>query len=255
MWSPRISRSSASFSARRFSSRRDLRTLIAVSLFWVCDRSFWLWATMPVGQVGEPDRRVGLVDVLAAGALAAVRVDPDLVPVELDLRIVVVDLRHDLDEGERRLAAVLGVVRADPHEPVDAPFGAQPAVGPPAVDLDRHALEAGLLALELVDDLGLEPVALRPAQVHPQEHLGPVGRLGAAGAGADRDDRAPVVVLAREEERRSARAGRSCLELVRVAVELGGDLGVVGFGERSSSSTRSSARVSRMPDQSCDLGA
>ena len=58
----------------------------------------------------------------------------------------------------------------------------------------------GLLAFLLVDDLGLEAVALGPAEVHPEEHLGPVGRLGAAGAGADREDRAALVVLAGEEE-------------------------------------------------------
>ena len=84
-----------------------MRTLIAVSLFWV-----WRPLVLALGddagrQVGQPDRRVGLVDVLAAGALRAERVDPDLVPVELDLDVVV-GLRQDLDQGERRLAPVLG---------------------------------------------------------------------------------------------------------------------------------------------------
>ena len=85
----------------------------------------------PGRQVGQADGRVGLVDVLAAGALRAERVDPDLVPVELDLDVVV-DLGQDLDERERRLAPVLRVERADPDEPVDAALGAQPAVGAPA---------------------------------------------------------------------------------------------------------------------------
>ena len=105
-----------------------MRTLIAISLFWVWLRSFWLWATIPVAQVGQADRRVGLVDVLAAGALRAEGVDPDLVPVELDLDVVV-RLGQDLDEGERRLAPVLRIERADPDETVDAALGAQPAVG------------------------------------------------------------------------------------------------------------------------------
>ena len=84
-------------------------------------------------EVGQPDRRVGLVDVLAAGALGAEGVDPDLVPVQLDLDVVV-DLGQDLDEGERRLASLLRVERADPDEAVDAALGAQPAVGRAAVD-------------------------------------------------------------------------------------------------------------------------
>jgi hypothetical protein len=45
-------------------------------------------------------------------------------------------------------------------------------------------------------------VALGPAQVHPEQHLGPVGGLGAAGSGADREDRGAVVVLAREQQLR-----------------------------------------------------
>ena len=162
--------------------------------------------------------------MLAAGALRAVGVDPDLVPVELDLDVVV-DLGQDLDQRERRLAPLLRVERADPHEPMDAALGAQPAVGAPAVDLDGHALEAGLLALLLVDDLGREAMALRPAQVHPQEHLGPVGRLGAAGAGADGQDRGALVVLAGEQER-GALAREVGLERRGVAVQLGVELGV-----------------------------
>ena len=137
--------------------------------------------------------------MLAAGALGAVGVDPDLVPVELDLDVVV-GLRQDLDQGERRLAPVLRVERADADQPMDAALGPQPAIRPPALDLDGHALEPRLLALLLVDDLGLEAVVVGPAQVHAQEHLGPVGRLGAAGAGADRQDRRALVVLAGEQE-------------------------------------------------------
>ena len=151
-------------------------------------------------EVGQADGRVGLVDVLATGTLGAERVDPDVVPVELDLDVVV-GLGQDLDQGERRLAPILRVERADPDEAMDAALGTQPAVGPPAVDRDGHALEAGLLAFLLVEDLGREAVALRPAQVHAQEHLGPVGRFGAAGAGADRQERRALVVLAREQQR------------------------------------------------------
>jgi hypothetical protein len=57
-------------------------------------------------------------------------------------------------------------------------------------------------------------MAFGPAEVHPEEHLGPVGCLGPAGASADRQDRAALVVLAREEERRSL--------AIEVLFELGG---------------------------------
>jgi hypothetical protein len=73
-------------------------------------------------------------------------------------------------------------------------------------------------------------MAFRPAQVHPQEHLGPVGRLGAAGAGADRQERGALVVLPGEEER-GALASEIGVEARGVAIELGLELGVRGLGK------------------------
>ena len=58
-----------------------------------------------------------------------------------------------------------------------------------------------------------EAMALRPAEVHAQQHLGPVGGLGAAGAGADGDDRVRRVVRRRRTAARCAAArsrARSC---------------------------------------------
>jgi hypothetical protein len=69
-------------------------------------------------------------------------------------------------------------------------------------------------------------VPLTPAQVHALEHLGPVGGLGAAGAGADRDDRVLRVVVAREQQERPL-----ALELGRERLGLAGDIGLrIGVG-------------------------
>ncbi len=84
---------------------------------------------------------------------------------------------------------------------MDASLGAQPAIGPAPVHCHGHALEASLLAFLLVEDLGREAMPFGPAQVHPQEHLGPVGGLGAPGAGTDREQGRPIVVLAGEQQR------------------------------------------------------
>ena len=81
-------------------------------------------------------------------------------------------------------------------------------------------LMPGLFALGLVEDLGREAVAFRPAQVHAQQHLGPVGGFGSAGAGADRQQRVALVVLAAEEQ---LAAGLGVLggELLGFPVDLG----------------------------------
>ena len=50
-----------------------------------------------------------------------------------------------------------------------------------------------------LEDLRGEPAPLRPAQVHAQQHVGPVLRVGTAGAGVHRADRVAVVVLAGEQ--------------------------------------------------------
>ena len=43
-------------------------------------------------------------------------------------------------------------------------------------------------------------MALGPTQVHPQQHLGPIGGFGAAGARADRQQGVALVILAAEEQ-------------------------------------------------------
>jgi hypothetical protein len=73
-------------------------------------------------------------------------------------------------------------------------------------------------------------VALRPAQIHAQEHLRPVGRLGAACARADRQERRALVVLAGEEQRRALRLEGPC-QGVGFAVQLALEVGVVALGE------------------------
>ena len=61
-------------------------------------------------------------------------------------------------------------------------------------------------------------MALRPAQVHAQEHLRPVSSVDAAGLGADGDDGVTLVVFARQQ--------RAHLE----GVDLFAEIAEFGFG-------------------------
>jgi hypothetical protein len=74
-------------------------------------------------------------------------------------------------------------------------------------------------------------VALGPAEVHPEEHLRPVVRLGPPGPGRDGEEGVPLVVGAREEE-----GGPLPLEVAaeggRLRLELGPQLLVVGLGDQ-----------------------
>src|SRR5690606_30338948 len=124
----------------------------------------------PGRQVGDADRGVGSVDVLAAGARGTVGVDPEVALVDLDLDVVV-DHRVDPDRTEARVAPRRAVERADAHEPVHAALGLGVAVGVLALDQQRGRLDAGLLAGAVLDNLYLVALALGPAGVHPQQHL------------------------------------------------------------------------------------
>ena len=114
------------------------------------------------------------------------------------------------------MPSLLRVERADPNQPVDAALGAEVAVGGPAVDGDGDALDARFLALGLVEDLGGEAMALGPAEVHPEQHLRPIGGLRTAGTGADRHEGVAVVVFAAEQQV-SPSHGILGLEVARLA--------------------------------------
>src|SRR5262245_47331530 len=90
------------------------------------------------------------------------------------------------------------IERRNAHEAVDAHFGRKQSVGVLAGDGQRHALQARFVARLVVDHLALEAAALHPAEIHAQQHLGPVLRLGAAGARMDGDDGVLPIVLAAE---------------------------------------------------------
>ena len=152
---------------------------------------------MPVGKVGDAHRRIGRVDVLAAGARRAIGVDAHIGLADLDLDRIVDD-RIDPDAGERRVAARVAVIGRDAHQPVHAGFGLQPAIGVVALDQHGRRLDARLFAVMDFQHLDLEAAALGPARVHAQQHRGPVLALGAAGAGVDFEIGVVGVGLARE---------------------------------------------------------
>src|SRR5258705_2889653 len=72
-------------------------------------------------QVRDADRGVGDVDVLAAGAARPVRVDAQILLVDLDVDVLL-QLGPDEYRGKRRMAARGLGERGNPHEPLHAGF-------------------------------------------------------------------------------------------------------------------------------------
>ena len=134
----------------------------------------------------------------------------------------VVHLRRNIDRGEARLPLAFGVERADPHQPVHARLALEIAVGHRPADGDAGALNAGHAVVLPVEQLDVVVVRLRPVDVHPQQHLGPIVGVGAAVAGVDAQDRVVAVVRAAQQrlqlqivELRLRRASRCCAQLGR----------------------------------------
>src|SRR5690606_17905288 len=145
------------------------------------------------GQVGDADRRVGLVDVLAAGAGGAEGVDAQVRLVEADL-VHLIGLGHHRHGAGGGVDAALGLGGGHPLHPVGAGFELEPGVDILALHPGDDFLEAAVLARALADDLHLPALALGVPAVHAKQVAGEDRRLVAAGAGADLEkDVAPVV--------------------------------------------------------------
>ena len=92
------------------------------------------------GEVGDPHRGVGLVDVLAARAAGAEGVDADVLVLDVDLDVVV-DVGVDPDPAEAGVTAGGRVVGRDADKTGHPGLGLQAAIGVLAADLVGRRLD------------------------------------------------------------------------------------------------------------------
>src|SRR5439155_7632695 len=155
------------------------------------------------------------------------------------------DLRRRVDERERGLSPLLEIEWRDADEAMRAALGLEIAVCVWTFDGKGRASKTGLIARGGFQELRLEAPSLRPAQVHPDEHLGPIGRVGASDPRRYREDGAALVVGPRELR---LEAGTGCFR-----GELDGVAGDVGFhlriavGHRSELAQIFRARAKTLP--------
>lgn len=148
----------------------------------------------PRFKVGNSNRAVGLIDVLASRSPGPVGIEAIILRLQVDLDLIIDD-RRGVHAGKGGVSSFLGIEGADPHQAVNSrlPFQISEAVRPG--DFDGSAFDSPLILLK-IEDLGLEIHQFAVAQVHPHQHLGPVTRFIPPGPGVDRQERIVLVELA-----------------------------------------------------------
>ena len=205
---------------------------------------------MPVGQVGDPHRRVGGVHGLPAGTGRAEHVDPQVVRVDRRHRrprprAARARRRPRCGSGPATRSTGTRCTRCTPpsyFSRAQTPSG----VGARRLDRDRDVLVAAEVGLGGARHLGLPAAPLGVPQVHPQQVAGEQRRLLAALPGLDLDDHVLVVVrVAREQQ------------LAQPGLELGAPGGQLGRPRRrtTASSAASSRAASRSPRAASQLAA
>ena len=170
---------------------------MALARFLCWERSAWHATTMPVGTCVRRTADSVLLTCWPPAPLeryTSMRTSAGLISMSMSSSISG-ETNTEANEVCRR---AFGIERRLAHQAMHAGLGAQPAVRVVAGEVDARALDARDFAVADVDDLGLEAALLAPAQVHAQQHLRPVLRLGAAGPGLDVEERAVRVHLARK---------------------------------------------------------
>ena len=149
-------------------------------------------------NVGDTHRGIRGVHALTARAGGAVGVNADFGIGHVDV-IGRLNERHHFHCREAGLATALVVERGDTHQTVGAAFHAHATIRIRGIHLEGGGLDARLFGVGGVHDLGLIPIALRPTQVHAQQHLSEVGGIHTARAGADGHHCGTFVIFAVEQ--------------------------------------------------------
>ena len=135
-----------------------------------------------------------LVDMLSAGSAGSVRIDPQIVFVDLDLDLIL-DIRDHIAGHKGSLTFSRRIEWGDPHKTVNAFFGAQIPVGIFTAHLKRHTFDPCHITLQIIQHFHSKSFLLCPTGIHPVQHTCPVTGLGSAGSRMNAHDRIIPVIL------------------------------------------------------------
>ena len=145
----------------------------------------------PCRQMGDADRRFGLVDVLAASPARAHGVNLEVTLVDDEIRLL-----GDWQHGDGRggsMNAPLGLGRRHALHPMHAAFELEASEDAAAGNFGHDFLESPRRPLAHRQNLDLPPLPLDIFGVHAEEITGKQGRFVPASAGSDLEDRAALV--------------------------------------------------------------
>ncbi|ABA50496.1 hypothetical protein BURPS1710b_3601 [Burkholderia pseudomallei 1710b] len=182
-------------------------------------------------DVRDAHRRIGLVDVLAARARRAERVDPQIGRIDLDFADLV-GLGHHRDRARGRMDAALRLGRGHALHAVAARFELQARVRAVARDPHDHFLVAAEIRRALRHHLDLPALPLRVAQVHPQQVAREQRRFVAARARADFDEDVALVVRVLRQQHRLQLGREAAHPVARAAQLVLGEIAHRGVGEQ-----------------------
>ena len=136
--------------------------------------------------MGDAHRRIGRVDVLAASARGAHRVDPDVLGADVDVDLL--GLGQHGDRRRRRMDAPAALRLRHALDAMNARFEFQPGEDAFAGNRGDNFLVAADLAFARRNQLDLPALRRRVALIHAEEVAGEKRRLVSAGAGANFED-------------------------------------------------------------------
>ena len=147
--------------------------------------------------VDEAHGRFHLVDVLATCAARAHGLRLHIGGIEVDLDRII---HHGVNRnaGKAGVAAGVGIIGRNAHQPMHARLRLQPAESIAALDLDGGGFDASLFAIRHIHQLDLETAPLTPAAIHAKQHVGPILAFGAARPRMHLQERIHAIGFARQ---------------------------------------------------------
>src|SRR5262249_18708227 len=122
------------------------------------------------GEMSETDRRVSLINMLAASPAGAIGINTQILRADIYLDRLI-NIRVDEHRRKRGVAAGVRIKRRDAHQTVDTSLGLEIAIGIRPLNRKRGALYSTSFTRNLIHHLDLVPFTFGPTQIETEQHI------------------------------------------------------------------------------------